>query len=197
MSDSLTTSTNAPTYTGTHLRAQELLGDGIQASIVAQTLGVSESYVSQLLADEVFLKGVVEKRYEHLARHNKRDSEYDAIEDKLLEQLKATLPMLFDPMKILRAISVINAAKRRGQSDPSSITQQNVIVNLLMPTKVVDRFQITKDVNNQIIEAGDQKLVTIGSGTLLDRVKQSQAKLLPTGETNGEQQNGITAGATP
>jgi len=192
----VTSATSIPAYTGTQGRALELLGDGIQASIVAQTLGVSESYVSQLLADEMFLRGVVERRYEHLARHNKRDAEYDSVEDKLLEKLKQTLPLLFDPMKIARVLQTVNAAKRRGQSDPASITQQNVIVNLLMPTKIIDRFQITKDVNNQIIEAGNQKLVTIGSNTLLDRVKQSQQRQLEVGVVNGEQQNGITASGT-
>lgn len=194
------TAISAPTYTGTKARALELLGDGIASNIVAQTLGVSESYISQLLADDVFLKGVVERRYEHLAKHNKRDAEYDALEDELLERLKATLPMLFDPMKISKVLSVVNAAKRRGQSTPDSITQQNVVVNLTLPTAVVDRFQVIKNVDNQIIEAGEQKLVTIQSGTLLDRVKeQYKAKQLEaSGVSNGEQQNRITpAAGTP
>ena len=192
-----TVSTNVPKYTGVQARALELLGDGLQSSIVAQTLGVSESYISQLLADEQFLKGVVEKRYEHLVKHNKRDAEYDGIEDQLLERLKATLPMLFDPLKITRVLQVINAAKRRGQSTPDSITQQNVIVNLTLPTAIIDRFSVTKDANNQIIEAGEQKLVTIQSGTLLDRLKQqSQAQTVQAKQIegpNGEQQNGIIA----
>lgn len=182
MSDVIPPQENVPKYEGTKARALDLLGDGIASNIVAQTLGVSESYISQLLADEVFLKGVVERRYAHLAKHNARDAAYDAIEDDLLERLKATLPMLFDPMKIVRVIQVINAAKRRGQSAPESITQQNVVVNLTLPTAVIDRFSIVKDINNQIIEAGEQKLVTIQSGTLLDRVKQNKPEV-----QNGEQ----------
>lgn len=158
-------------FTGTKGRAIELLGSGIQSSVVAQTLGVSESYISQLLADEEFLKAVVEKRYTHLQRHNSRDDAYDSIEDTLLERLRQTLPMLFDPMKILKAISVINAAKRRGSSTPESIVGQAVIVNLTMPVAVVNRYSVTKDVNNQIVEAGEQKLVTIQSGVLLERIK--------------------------
>lgn len=187
--DSLNFQSDSPNYSGTKARALELLGDGIASNIVAQTLGVSESYISQLLSDELFLKGVVEKRYEHLARHNKRDAEYDKIEDDLLERLKATLPMLFDPMKILKAISVINAAKRRGQSTPESISQQNVVVNLTLPTAVIEKFSVTKDINNQIIEAGEQKLITIQSGNLLERVKKS-------GVNNGEQPTGINSSST-
>lgn len=182
-------SNTQPQYSGTKARALELLGDGIASNIVAQTLGVSESYISQLLADELFLKGVVERRYEHLARHNKRDAEYDKLEDDLLERLKATLPMLFDPMKIAKVLATVNAAKRRGQSTPDSISQQNVVVNLTLPTAVIDRFSVTKDINNQIIEAGEQKLVTIQSGTLLDRVKKAGAQ----GVQNGEQPTGINS----
>jgi|SRR5579863_1866220 len=186
MSDIVATQQEAK-YSGTQSRALELLGDGVQASTVAQTLGVSESYISQLLAEENFLRGVVERRYEHLQRHNKRDAAYDKLEDDLIEKLQYGLVLMHDPMKILRAIQVVNAAKRRGQSTPDSITQQNTIVNLTLPTVVVDRFSITKDVNNQIIEAGEQKLVTVQSGSLLDRVKKIQGA-----RNENANQNGIT-----
>lgn len=177
---------NNPTYSGVKARALELLGDGISSSLVAQTLGVTESYISQLLADELFLKGVVERRYEALAKHNKRDAEYDSLEDTLLIRLKETLPMLYDPIRITKVLQVINAAKRRGQSSPESITQQNVIVNLTLPTAVIDRFSVTKNVDNQILEAGQQKLLTIQSGTLMDRVTQAAKE--KQGIANDEQQ---------
>lgn len=177
---------DTPQYTGTKARALELLGDGIASNIVAQTLGVSESYVSQLLADELFLKGVVERRYEALAKHNKRDAAYDSLEDELLDRLKSTLPMLYDPLKITKVLQVINAAKRRGQSTPDSITQQNVIVNLTLPTAVIERFSVAKDSNNQILEAGSQKLLAIQSSTLMDRVSQANRE-----KQNDEQQGRI------
>lgn len=174
---------NNPTYSGTKARALELLGDGVASNLVAQTLGVTESYISQLLADELFLKGVVERRYEALAKHNKRDAEYDKLEDELLHRLKETMPMLYDPIKITKVLQVINAAKRRGQSSPESITQQNVVVNLTLPTAVIERFSVVKNVDNQILEAGSQKLLTIQSGTLMDRVNAKRIE-----EQNGEQQ---------
>jgi len=155
-------------FIGIQKRAQELLGSGVQSSIVAQTLGVTESYISQLLADEVFLRGVVDLRYKALAKHNERDGKYDAIEDTLLDRLKETLPLLFDPMKIVKCIQVINSAKRRGQEESGSITQHNTVVNLTMPIAVMQRFQIKKDANNQVIEAGEQQLVTLQSGSLLE-----------------------------
>lgn len=181
--------------TGTRARAQELLGSGIAANLVAQTLGVSESYVSQLLSEDEFLKGVVALRYENLSRHNKRDQEYDALEDKALAMLKETLPMVFDPMKLSRIIQTLNSAHRRGQSAPDSITQQNTIVNLTMPTVIVDRHAaahavITKDANNQVIEAGGQTLVTIQGNSLLERVKKSAVPALENTNAHPQQTRG-------
>lgn len=162
-------------WNGIQSRAMELLGSGVQSSLVAQTLGVSESYISQLLSEETFLKGVVDLRYKALSKHNERDGKYDSIEDTLLDRLKETLPLLFDPMKIIKCIQVINAAKRRGQEESGSITAHNTVVNLTMPVVVMNRFSVKKDANNQVIEAGEQQLVTLQSGSLLDlaeRVKK-------------------------
>lgn len=160
----------AASTTGTRERAIELLGQGIAPVIVAQSLGCSESFISQLLSEEDFLKQVVELRYSALKKHNDRDSAYDALEDSLLERLQQTMSYLMDPMKIARILQTVNAAKRRGQSTPDSITQQSTIVNLTIPSVIVNQFRVTKDVNNQIIEAGDQKLVTIQSGTLREKI---------------------------
>lgn len=168
----------AASITGTRERAIELLGQGIAPVIVAQSLGCSESFISQLLSEEDFLKQVVELRYSALKKHNDRDSAYDALEDQLLTRLQQTMSYLMDPMKIARILQTVNAAKRRGQSTPDSVTQQSTIVNLTIPSVIVNQFRVTKDVNNQIIEAGDQKLVTIQSGTLRERIGAIAAKRL-------------------
>jgi hypothetical protein len=160
--------------TGIPARACELLGQGIQASIVAQTLGVTEGYISQLLSEDVFRHKVVEARYVALQKHNSRDAKYDELEDDLLERLKATLPMVFAPMQLAKILQTINAAKRRGTNETGSITQHNMVVNLTLPTAIVERFQVLKDSNNQILEAGAQKLVTIQSGTLLSRIQKQK-----------------------
>lgn len=174
-------------YTGIQGRAIDLLGQGIEASMVALTLGVSEGYISQLLSEDEFKRQVVDRRYEHLQRHNARDAKWDAIEDKMLEQMEAQASMIYDPMKAAKIAQIANAAKRRGQSSPDSILQSQVVVNLTMPIALVDRFRVVKDINNQVISAGDQDLVTIQSGTLLDRAKkkgiESKAAALSANQT--------------
>lgn len=154
----------------TDTRALALLGSGLNAASVSMALGVSESYISQLMSQEGFKEEVTALRYEALNKHNARDVAYDSIEDKLIKQLSDNLPLMQRPMEILRAITVINGAKRRGQSAPEQLVNSTQVVNLLMPVSITQKF--TTNVNNQVMRAGEQTLETIQSGTLLRAAKQ-------------------------
>ena len=154
----------ATTTTTTEDRALTLLGQGLGPEVVAAAVGVSTSRISQLLSTPEFAGAVAEARYENLAKHNSRDNAYDKMEDQLLEKLKDCLPYMMRPMEILKAISVINAAKRRGSSAPESITSQQTVVQLIMPTQIMQSF--TTNINNQVIKAGQQDLVTVQSSNM-------------------------------
>ncbi len=151
-------------------RALQLLGSGLNASNVAMALGVSESYISQLMSQEGFKEDVTALRFESLNRHNERDTKYDVIEDKLVKQLEDNLCLMQRPMEILKAIQVINNAKRRGQSAPEQLVNQSKVVNLLMPVSITQKF--TTNINNQVIVAGEQTLETVQSNVLLAAAKQ-------------------------
>lgn len=170
----------SPASTSTEDKALALLGSGVQPEQVASALGVTASRISQLLADEVFAGQVVSIRYENLQKHNVRDDAYDGIEDKLIEKLKSSLPLMFKPETILRAIQTINGAKRRGQSKPEQITDQQTIVNLVLPTQITQKF--TTNINNQVVNAGGQNLQTMQSGNLLALAEKTETERL---EANG------------
>jgi hypothetical protein len=163
----------ATTTTTTEDRALQLLGSGVLPATVASALGVTESRISQLLSDPNFADSVAQLRFENLQKHNKRDNELDNLEDELIEKFKASMALMFRPEQILRALQVINAAKRRGQAAPEAITQQQNIITLVMPTQIVQKF--TTNINNQVVQTGDQKLVTVQSGALLDKLKNAGA----------------------
>jgi predicted transcriptional regulator len=151
-------------------RALNLLGSGIQTEAVASALGVSASRVSQLLSQEEFATKVAALRYENLQAHNRRDSAYDSLEDDLLAKLKKSLPLMVKPDTILKAINIVNSAKRRGQSAPEQVTNSQRVVNLTLPTVLVHQFTVTA--NNQVASAGDQELQTIQSSSLLRQVEE-------------------------
>lgn len=160
------------TTTTTEARALSLLGQGLGPEVVAAAIGVSTSRISQLLSDPEFSAKVAEARYNNLAKHNSRDAAYDAMEDSLIEKLRDLMPYMMRPMEVLKAIQVINSAKRRGSSAPEAITGQQTVVQLIMPTQIMQSF--TTNINNQVIKAGEQDLVTVQSASmtkLLDKLK--------------------------
>lgn len=156
----------------TEERAVSLLGSGLPPETVAASLGISASRISQLLSDENFAARVAELRYQNLAKHNARDSSYDSLEDDLLVRLRDCLPLMHRPMEILKAIQIINAAKRRGQSTTESITEKQAIISLTIPVQIINKFQT--NLQNQVIKAGDQSLLTMQSGTLAARSKEKE-----------------------
>ena len=155
----------APAATATEDKALTLLGSGVGAEAVANALGVTAARISQLLANKKFADQVAELRFKNLQQHNSRDSRYDSMEDTLLEKLENNIGLMFRPTDILKAIQVINNAKRRGQSAPDQVTNQQNIVNLLLPTQITQKF--VTNTTNQVVKAGDQNLVTMQSGSLL------------------------------
>ncbi len=156
-------------YEGTQGKILEMLGNGLAPVIVASAIGVNESYISQLLQEEEFAKQVTERRFLNLQAATSRDRLYDSLEDHLLEKMKDLLPLMYRPMEVLRAITVINAAKRRGASAPENTTIHQTVVQLSLPITVLNRF--TKDINNQVIAAGEQELITINSKQLVQKLE--------------------------
>ena len=156
---------DTPTYTGLQAQILDLLGNGLNASVVSAAVGVTESYVSQLMAQEDFRGEVRKRRIESLKEVTELDSEYHNIEKAAVEKLKKLMPLINRPRDILDTIKVINATKRRGQ-DSSEPTERSMsrIIEVRMPVNILNQFidssAIVKDTNNQIIRTGNQSLLT-------------------------------------
>lgn len=142
-------------------KALKLLGSGHGPEIVAQACGVTTARISQLLSDPEFAAEVMELRCSVLQKHNDRDTEYDSIEDTLIKKMKDIIPFMMKPGEVLAAIRVINGAKRRGVSQVTNEGVHTTNVNITLPAIITQQF-IT-NVNNQVIKAGTQELVTIQS----------------------------------
>ena len=153
-------------------RALDLLGSGISAEATAAALGVTPSRIAQLLADESFAGKVAQRRYESLQEHNVRDAAYDSLEDKLLQKLEKSLPLMFKPEIILKAIATVNGAKRRGVASPEHVTNNNTIVNLILPNSIREKFVVSTNLDNQVVRAGEQDLLTMPAGQLLKKSEQ-------------------------
>lgn len=178
LASNVDTSDNSHTTSGATTNVQEkalkLLGAGVAAEQVASAIGVSPSYISQLLAEKHFADKVSDLRYAALQKHNTRDGKYDSLEDKLLDKLERAMPLMVRPDTIMKAMQVVNGAKRRGSSGPATVNNTQNIVNLMLPSVITQRF--ATDINNQVIKAGDQSLLTMPSSQLLKQLTREDTK---------------------
>ena len=156
-------------WTSTEQRALALLGDGVAPEKAAASLGVSVSRISQLLSEEKFAAAVAELRYNNLSAHNVRDKKLDALEDTVIAKLTEAVDMCHRPMELTRILQTVNGAKRRGASTPESIIESQQIVSLVMPTQIIQKFQV--NIQNQVTSAGEQSLLTMQSSALADKLK--------------------------
>lgn len=101
-----------------------------------------------------------------------RDNVYDEIEDELLKKLKKSLGLIIKPDTLLKAITVINQAKRRGNTNTAAITDKTDIVQIAMPQIIKQKF--VTNVNNQVIQVGERELTTMDADTLQTKLEESR-----------------------
>lgn len=164
-------------------RALELLGNSnLNPSVVANALGVTPARISQLLAIEEFSQEVTRRRFINLRANSSRDDRWDGLEDKLLDRLEKLLPSMFKANDVLKALQVANQAKRRGVTDPNAGAIAQTVVPLQLPASIINNYQVKVDVHNNVVQAGDQSLVT----ATLKGVAEMASKLKPKLEQSQE-----------
>lgn len=140
-------------------RAIALLTAGIPAGKVAEALGVTPARISQLMEEQSFKEALAEAKFSHLNRYNEADANLDSLESKVVKKLDSVMELVHNPMQLTRIFSAVNAAKRRGASNLAELPDTGAIVQLNLPTKIVNNFQV--NINNQVIKVGNEDLITI------------------------------------
>ena len=141
---------------GKRAKIVSLLGQGLPNTVVATAVGVSESYISQLLSGEDFAAEVTSLRVGALEAPTRRDASYDSLEDKLITKFDQSLVFLTKPMEILSAMQKVNAMTRRGLGvqDRAGNQSSSTVVNIEMPTQIIANFKTNS--LGQVIEAEAQ-----------------------------------------
>lgn len=153
-------------------RMKKLLGAGVSGELVAATLGCDASYVSQCLADEVFRDEVISLRVAALTATTERDAKIDGIEDSLLEKIIESVDYITKPRELISAFNVINAAKRRGVGVGQNTVQNNVVVNLILPTVVQQKF--TTNSVGEVVEVDGKTTITMSPAQLLKQLAEEK-----------------------
>lgn len=154
-----------PTLSVVEARALELLGQGHPQEVVASTLGVSPSRVTQYMSNEWFASEVAKLRYNSLSAHTEADKKVDRIADKILDKIEKSLPLMHKTGELIKAFQVLNGAKRRGAPTETTSTLINAtIINLALPAAIVNKYKT--NAQSQVIEVNDKPFVTAPSNML-------------------------------
>lgn len=166
--------------TALQLKGKELLGIGLDQSVVASAIGVSEGLISQWMGDETFAKEVADLRAATAAEAVSRDKKYNSLEDMLLDKLKEKLEsglFMTNAKEILAAIRVINSAVRRGSPAEVHGKVQTQVVKLHLPENSQFAAKFVLNGQNQVIEIAGRSMATMpakGVVEQLEKMKKAQ-----------------------
>jgi hypothetical protein len=156
-------------------KIKELLGLNLEASTVALAVGCTESYVSQLISDSDFAAEVQALKLTNFTEHARRDRRYDTLEDTLLEKLEGMVPLMARPETVLRAIAIINAAKRRAVSSTDQTPHQSTtIVALSLPNVLAAKININE--RNQVVEVEGKTIASMPAKGVARRLEELQQR---------------------
>lgn len=143
--------------------AINLLAQGIPTSQVAAAVGVSDSYISQLKADEEVQRQIAERQAAHSIADSNFDSTLERAEAMALEKIEKNLPFA-NMGQALAAFRILNSARRRKDELIQKDTAVSVTVNLTLPANNIPRY-ITNQAN-EIIEVEGKTMISASAKTL-------------------------------
>lgn len=137
----------------------DLLSQGISPVQVAETVGVSESYISQLMGDESFQASVQEHKARMAAEDLAHDKRVETIEAKFLDNIEKKAP-LANLQQSLQAFKILNTAKKRRDGViQAGGPKAGVVVQILLPNSIVPQYVTNR--NNEIVEVEGKTMVSI------------------------------------
>lgn len=143
--------------------AINLLAQGIPTSQVAAAVGVSDSYISQLKADEEVQRQIAERQAAHSIADSNFDSTLERAEAMALEKIEKNLPFA-NMGQALAAFRILNSARRRKDELAQKDTAVSVTVNLTLPANNIPKY-ITNQAN-EIVEVEGKTMISASAKTL-------------------------------
>jgi len=139
-------------------QVKDMLIQGISPVQISNTLAISESYVSQLLADEDFAGEVEAGKQLVLAEDLKYDEKVQRIEESYLDVIE-NKSRFANLQQSLQAFKILNGAKKRRDAHVSSQTPGvGVVVNIQLPMAIIPSY-VTNS-KNEIVEVQGQTMVS-------------------------------------
>lgn len=170
-------------YTGLAARVLSLMSAGCTQVQAAHALGVTEAYISQLMAEEDFRHQIAETIQKDFEKTIAIDNNYLEIEKQLSDKLKNAVGYMHSPDQLLKTLRFVNDAKRKsgvgaavnGGTNGHSVPGGPHTVNLILPTVIMKDFVLNP--NNEVVAVDGKDLSTLNSESLNSLVaKRTQAR---------------------
>lgn len=148
----------------------EFLSKNFSTTQVAQICGCSISYVSQVASEEA--ESIEISRALVTVQKQAIDKNYNDLEEVVLERLATCLPFETNTAVLLKAVQILNGAKRRSEGEaagqqPGTVINQAVIV---MPERFVQQRDVAAEIvvngNNEIVEVGGRPLLSASAASI-------------------------------
>lgn len=153
---------------------RDMLIQGVSPVQVSNALGLTESYVSQLLGNEDFSAEVQAGKVALLAEDVAYDEKIQRVEESYLDRIEEKSKFA-NLQQSLQAFKILNGAKKRRDAHTASQTPGvGVIVNIQLPDAIIPSY-VTNS-KNEIVEVQGQTMV---SATPKSVEAASQARLPP------------------
>ena len=150
-------------------RIVSCLAAGFKDSQIAESMGVTQSAISQEIEEYSLRELSAQRMVEKHSIFTRIDDKHNRIEDLALSQLEKVVPFITDPVKLCIIVRTANSAKRRS-SQPVNSQQTTKVVQLNLPRHIHNTFVFNS--NNEAIEVGGKALVSMSAATLLKKHEQ-------------------------
>lgn len=155
--------------------AVQYLAQNIQPSIVAGILGVTESQISQLMADPDFAAEVAQHSQGAAAEDLAYDSRVDKAEETFLTNIEQRAQFA-NMQQSLQAFKLLNGAKRRKDTRVHNSAQNSgVTVNITLPAALVPDYVMNAQA--EIVEVSGKTMISATPANVNAMLEKKNAAL--------------------
>ena len=161
-------------------RAISLLGGGISQKQVADTLGVTESWISQLMAEDSTLAAVTQLRGIELESRLEQDKQAETAEAAALKAVMSRIALVRSPLEAARIYQILNKRTQKvGLSTAAMDDASAQQVTITLPASAKAVLSISLNGQNQVIDIDGQTTAPLPSRALpmLAATREQQKKL--------------------
>jgi hypothetical protein len=137
---------------------------GATQAQAAAALGISESYVSDMHAEDSFKEELASRKMAALESSISTENQIKKVESLAITKLEKLMPTIMDPMKALAIFKVTNAARISQTVVSNPAVAATAIVNLHLPTVLLQNYKA--DSSNRIISINDTPMITLQSANV-------------------------------